>query len=246
MEEPMMKVEIWSDYVCPFCYIGKRRFEAGLQQFSNKEEVEVVFKSFELDPNISRDGNPGTHDMLASKYGMSREQAVANTNNLTEQAKTLDLDYYMDRTIQTNTFDAHRLTHFAASKGKHAEMTERLLKAHFTDTLHIGNHDTLADLAAEVGLDRAEALRILTDGEYANEVRADEQEAGQLGVKGVPFFVINRKYAISGAQPSEVFLGALQKAWDEEHPLIVLGGSAEGAVCADDGCAIPGQEGLSS
>lgn len=234
-----MKVEIWSDYVCPFCYIGKRRFEAALQQFSHKDEVEVIYRSFELDPYIARDGNPNVHDMLAAKYGMSREQAVANTNQLTQQAKALGLEYHLDRTIQTNTFDAHRLTHFAASKGKRTEMTERLLKAHFTDSLHLGREETLADLAAEIGLDREEALRVLKEGQYAEEVRADEQEAGRLGVRGVPFFVINRKYAVSGAQPSEVFRNALQKAWEEDHPLIVLGDAPEGAVCTDEGCAVP-------
>jgi predicted DsbA family dithiol-disulfide isomerase len=124
---------------------------------------------------------------------------------------------HLEQAIQTNTFDAHRLSHFAASKGRAAEMTERLLKAHFTDTLHIGNHQTLADLAAECGLDRAEALRILTDGEYDKEVRADEEEARRFGINGVPFFVINCKYAISGAQQSESLLNGLQKAWDEER-----------------------------
>lgn len=237
-----MKVEIWSDFVCPFCYIGKRRFEAALRQFPNREAVEVVYRSFELDPNARRDGNPGVHDMLMAKYGMSREQAVANTNQITRQAQELGLDYYFDRTIQTNTFDAHRLAHFAASKGRLVEMTERLLKAHFTDTLHLGDIETLADLAAEIGLDRAEALRALKNGDYADEVRADEREAGRLGVRGVPFFVINRKYAVSGAQPSEVFLEALRKAWEEEHPLQVIGDSDGGAVCTDDGCAVSGQE----
>ena len=234
-----MKVEVLSDYVCPFCYIGKRRFEAGLQQFSNKEEVEVTYRSFELDPNARRDGNPNIHDLLATKYGMSREQAVANTNQLTQQAQALGLDYHMDRTIQTNTFDAHRLSHYAASQGKLVEMTERLLKAHFTDSLHLGQLETLADLAAEVGLDRAEALRVLEEGQYANEVREDEQEARALEVRGVPFFVINRKYAVSGAQSSEVFLEALQKAWLEDHPLVVLGDEKNGAICTDDGCVIP-------
>lgn len=238
-----MKVEIWSDYVCPFCYIGKRRFEAGLQQFAHKDAIEVVYKSFQLDPHASRDGNPPVYDMLASKYGMSREQAIANSNNITQQAKTLGLDYYFDRTIQTNTFDAHRLTHYAATKGKHAEMTERLLKAHFTDTLHIGNPETLADLAVEVGLDRTDALHVLANDDYSKEVHADIQEAGALGVRGVPFFVINSKYAISGAQPSEVFLDALQKAWNEEHPLITLGGSTEGILCTDDGCVVPDKDG---
>lgn len=241
-----MKVEIWSDYVCPFCYIGKRKFEAGLQQFAHKEEIEVVYKSFELAPDAPVDGNPNVYEMLASKYGMSREQAIANTNNITEQAKELGLDYYFDRTIQTNTFDAHRLSHFAASKGKLKEMTERLLKAHFTDTLHVGNHDTLADLAAEIGLDRAEALEVLKSEEFGNEVRADEQEAGQIGVRGVPFFVINRKYAISGAQASETFLGALQKAWDEEHPSFTVLGDPDVDLCTDGSCIVPGQDKSSS
>lgn len=233
-----MKVEVWSDYVCPFCYIGKRRFEAALQQFANRDSVEVIYKSFELAPDMPRDGNPNVYEMLMAKYGMSREQAVANTNQITQQAKELGLDYNFDRTIQTNTFDAHRLAHFAATQGKLAAMAERLLKAHFTDTLHLGQHEALADLAAEVGLDREEALRILTNGDFADEVRGDEREAQQIGVRGVPFFVINRKYAISGAQPSEVFLEVLQKAWMEDHPLTVIGD--EGGVCTDDGCAIPG------
>lgn len=236
-----MKVEVWSDYVCPFCYIGKRRFEAGLQQFPHNESVEVIYKSFELDPNARRDGNPDVHDMLAAKYGMSREEAVANTDRITQQARELGLEYHFDRTIQTNTFDAHRLAHFARLQGKLAEMTERLLKAHFTDTLHIGKHEILADLAAEIGIDRAEALRVLTDGDYASDVRADEQEASKLGVRGVPFFVINRKYAISGAQPSDVFLEALEKAWDENNRLTVLGESDQSTACTDDGCGVPEQ-----
>ncbi len=232
-----MKVEVWSDFACPFCYIGKRRFEAGLQQFAHKDEIEVVYRSFELDPNALRDGNPDTYDMLAAKYGMSREQAAANTSQVAQQAKSVGLDFHFDRTIQTNTFDAHRLAHYGASKGKGAEITERLLRAHFTDTLHLGRQETLADLAAEVGLDREEAVRILKDGAFENEVRADEQEAMQIGVRGVPFYVIDRKYAVSGAQPSEVFTQALQKAWDEAHPITVISGFAEGAVCDAGGCA---------
>ncbi|CAM3686257.1 DsbA family oxidoreductase [Marinicrinis lubricantis] len=234
-----MKVEIWSDFVCPFCYIGKRRFEAGLNQFAHKEQVEVMYRSFELDPNMKRDGNPSAYDMLAVKYGMSREQAIANCNQVTQQAKEVGLDYDLGKAIQTNTFDAHRLAHYAASQGKLAEMTERLLKAHFTDMLHVGNHDTLADLAAEVGLNRDEVLRVLAAGEYADGVRSDEQEAADLGIRGVPFFVINRKYAVSGAQPSEVFLEALQKAWEEDQPLTVLGGDSDAALCTDDGCIVP-------
>lgn len=237
-----MKVEIWSDYVCPFCYIGKRKFEAALQQFPNGEAVEVVYRSFELDPSISRDGNPSVYDMLATKYGMSREQAVANTKNIAQQAQDAGLEFQFDRAIQTNTFDAHRLSHYAAAQGKGADLTERLLKAHFTDGLHVGDRETLADLAAEVGLDRDEALRILADGEYADAVREEEWEAGRIGVRGVPFFVINRKYGVSGAQPSDVFLQALHKAWDEDHPLTMVGESDADGVCTDEGCIVPGQE----
>jgi predicted DsbA family dithiol-disulfide isomerase len=210
-----MKVEIWSDVMCPFCYIGKRRFEAALQQFPNKDDIEVVYRSFELDPNAKRDVNQDVHDMLASKYGMSREEAKAKNDEVAGQAKDLGLTYNFDNMILTNTFDSHRLMHFAASYGKMQEMTERLFKAYFTDSKHIGDHETLAALAAEVGLDKNEAAKMLAGDEYTKEVRADEHEAGQLGIRGVPFFVINRKYAISGAQPVEVFLEALQKAWDE-------------------------------
>jgi predicted DsbA family dithiol-disulfide isomerase len=234
-----MKVEIWSDFVCPFCYIGKRRYEEALRRFAHREAVETVYRSFELDPHARRDGNPGVYDMLAAKYGMSREQAKANTAQLAQQAKAVGLDFYFDRTIQTNTFDAHRLAHYAAAKGKLIEMTERLLKAHFTDALHLGDMETLADLAAEVGLEREDALRALKAGEYADDVRDDEQEAARLGVHGVPFFVIDRKYAVSGAQSSEMFLGALQKAWEEAHPLTVLSDGATDAVCTDAGCAVP-------
>lgn len=235
-----MKIEVWSDYVCPFCYIGKRRLEQALESFAGKDAVEVVYKSFELDPNIPRDGNPGVYEMLSQKYGITREQAIANTQQITQMAKALGLEYNFEKTIQTNTFDAHRLSHYATTKGKHLEMTERLLKAHFIDHLHIGQHDTLAELAAEVGLDRQEALEVLESGAYADEVRRDEEEASRLGVRGVPFFVFNRKFAVSGAQPLEVFQQALQKAWQEEQPLQVLGGTEEAqAACTEDGCVIP-------
>lgn len=210
-----MKVEIWSDYVCPFCYIGKRRFEAALAQFPHRDEIEVVFKSFELDPNAAREGNPSTAEMLMAKYGMSREQVEANLANLTEQAREVGLDFRIAEAVQTNTFDAHRLSHYAADHGKMNELAERLLKAHFTETKNLGDRETLADLAADVGLDREQVLDMLASGEYADFVRAEEEEAQRLGIRGVPFFVIARRYAVSGAQPTEVFLQALEAAWAE-------------------------------
>jgi predicted DsbA family dithiol-disulfide isomerase len=209
-----MRVDIWSDFVCPFCYIGKRNFEEALRQFAHGDKVEVVYRSFELDPQAKREGNPGVHDMLAAKYGMSREQAVANTNRLTQQAKEVGLDFHFEKAVSTNTFDAHRLAHYAAVEGKQYEMTERLLKAHFTDSLHLGDMETLTNLAVEVGLDRAAAKLVLETSEYADQVRADEMEAQRYGIRGVPFFVVNGKYGISGAQPVEQFTQTLNKAYE--------------------------------
>jgi predicted DsbA family dithiol-disulfide isomerase len=232
-----MKVEIWSDFMCPFCYIGKRRFESALENFSHKDQVEVVYRSFELDPNAQRDVNQDVHEMLASKYGMSREKAKSMNDNLVEQAREAGLTYHFDSMILTNTFDAHRLSHFASSQGKMKEMVERLLHAYFTESRHIGDHETLALLAAEVGLDKEETTHMLASSAYTNEVRADEQEAVKFGIRGVPFFVINRKYGISGAQPGDVFLDALQKAWEEDKPLNMLNDSAADEACADGVCA---------
>jgi predicted DsbA family dithiol-disulfide isomerase len=210
-----MIVEIWSDYVCPFCYIGKRRFEAAVQQFEHKDKIQVRYRSFELDPYAERNSGTDMHGLLAAKYGMSREQAKAMNGNVAKQAEAVGLKYDFDHMIPTNSFDAHRLTHFAAKHGKMSEMTERLFKAYFTDCKHIGDYETLVALAAEVGLDSQETSEMLASGEYTNEVRADEQEGQRLGIHGVPYFVINRQYAVSGAQSSEVFLEALQKAWNE-------------------------------
>jgi predicted DsbA family dithiol-disulfide isomerase len=211
-----MKVEIWSDFACPFCYIGKRRFEAALEQFANKDEVEVVYRSFELDPYMEKNVPYDVHDMLSAKYGMSREQAKALNDDVARQAKAVGLLYHFDTLILTNTFDAHRLTHFAAKYGKEGEVAEFLFKAYFTDSKHIGDPETLVKIAVEVGLDREEAASMLAGTQYTDEVRADEREAESLGIRGVPFYVINRKYAVSGAQPSEVFLEVLQKVWNED------------------------------
>ncbi|KIL39841.1 hypothetical protein SD70_17410 [Gordoniibacillus kamchatkensis] len=236
-----MRVEVWSDFVCPFCYIGKRRFEAALQRFAHKDEVEVVFRSFELDPNSPRDVGHDVHAMLAAKYGMSRQQAIAMNANVAAQAEEAGLTFRFDTAILTNTFDAHRLAHFAASRGLMQPVVERLFQAYFTDSVHIGDRDTLAELAAEAGLDRAETARMLAGGDYADAVRADEDEAARLGARGVPFFVLNRKYAVSGAQSSDMFLNALQQAWQESQPLTVLNeapdGSASAGVCDGDACA---------
>jgi len=232
-----LKVEIWSDFVCPFCYIGKRRFEAALERFAHRSEVEVVYRSFELDPNRENDNDESVHEMLASKYGMSVEQAKAANDNVARQAAQVGLTYRFDEMVVPNTFDAHRLTHFAAERGKQEALTERLLKAHFTENLHLGRRETLADLAAEVGLDRGEAAAMLESGRYADAVRGDEREAAALGCRGVPFFVLDRKFAVSGAQPENVFAEALQSAWEASQPALSVIGDETDAACADGVCA---------
>lgn len=211
-----MKIEVWSDFVCPFCYIGKRRLEIALDEFQHKDKVEVTFKSFELDPTVQTDSTISIHESLAQKYGMSVEKAKEMNQGVIDQAKEVGLDYNFDEMSPTNTFDAHRLAKFAETKGKLAEMTERLLHAHFVESKQVSEHDTLIDLAGEVGLDKEEVKSVLSSNQFEKEVRAEETEAQTIGVRGVPFFVINRKYAISGAQPKEVFADALQKVWEEE------------------------------
>lgn len=234
-----MKVEIWSDYQCPFCYIGKRRFEDALSQFEHKSQVEVEFRSFELNPEAERDINMSQNEMLAKKYGMSQAQVEANSQNMTQQAAELGLEYHLDKVILTNSFDAHRLMHFAETKGKGKEMNERLFKAYFTEGKHIGDHATLADLAKEVGLDKPEVESMLAGTSFTAEVRGNEQEGSLLGITGVPFFVINRKYGISGAQPPEAFLDTLKKVWAEENPLQMVNDPATGDACTDGSCNTP-------
>lgn len=232
-----MKIEIWSDFACPFCYIGKRKLEKALNQNPTIKNVEIIFRSFELAPDLPRDGNVDTVTMLANKYGMSLEQAKADLEHVEKMAAEVGLEYHLQSAVQTNTFDAHRLVHYAATKGKSLEMAERLFQAYFTENQHIGHHNVLEQLAEELGLDRQEVHTILVSDDFSKEVRADEQEAAELGVRGVPFFVFNRKYAISGAQPVELFAQVLQKVWDEEQPLTVIGDESQ--VCTDEGCIIP-------
>ncbi|MEH7417322.1 DsbA family oxidoreductase [Neobacillus drentensis] len=237
-----MKIEVWSDYVCPFCYIGKRRLELALEQFSHKEQVEVEFKAFELDPNSPEYNGESIHEVLANKYRMSVEQAKQANQNVGNQAETVGLTYNFDGMKPTNTFDAHRLAKFAKTKGKAAVVSEKLLQAYFTEAKHIGDFDTLADIAEASGLNRQEALNVLQDKTaFANEVRADEAIAQQYQIGGVPYFVINSKYAISGAQPLETFKGALQKVWEEEAPKPMFQdlSTEQDVSCVDGNCIIP-------
>jgi predicted DsbA family dithiol-disulfide isomerase len=236
-----MKIEVWSDFVCPFCYIGKRRLEKALEQFPQKDQVEVVFRSFELDPNAKKSYDMTIHEIIAKKYGITIEQAKKTNEDIAKQAEAVGLTFRFESMLPTNTFDAHRLDKYASEHGKMLEMTERLLKAYFTDSKHISDYAVLAELASEIGLDREEVKHVLESNRYSEEVRKDEEEAAQLGIRGVPFFVINSKYAISGAQPTEIFLQALEKVWEEENsatPLKSLTQEDAGGQCADGNCRI--------
>ncbi|MCM3666073.1 DsbA family oxidoreductase [Mesobacillus subterraneus] len=199
--------------------------------------MEVTYRCFELDPTMGREIKQNIYEALAKKYGMSIEQAKASTQNVVQMAKEAGLDYNMDTLILTNTFDAHRLTMFAKTKGLMQEMTERILQAYFTESKHIGDHETLTELAVEVGLEREAVENMLASDEMADAVRADEQTGKQYGITGVPFFLINKKYALNGAQPTEAFVQALKKVIAESE--ITVLGNQDGEICDDDGCEIP-------
>jgi predicted DsbA family dithiol-disulfide isomerase len=207
-----VKVEIWSDVVCPWCYIGKRRFETALAQFEQAREVEVVWRSFELDPDAPRSQAGSAVEHLARKYGMSLDQARASQDHLTQLAAAEGLAYRLADVRRGNSFDAHRLLHLALGHGKQDELKERLLRAYFTEGAPIGEPETLEQLAAEVGLDRTEVAETLAGDRFAQEVRDDEHSARLLGIRGVPFFVVDERYAIEGAQPAESILHALRHA----------------------------------
>ncbi|MCT2537831.1 DsbA family oxidoreductase [Aquibacillus koreensis] len=195
--------------------MGKRRLEDAIQKIDHP--IEVTYRSFELDPTLERDVKGNMYEKLAQKYGMSIEQAKANTANMVQMAKEVGLDYQMDTLILTNTFDAHRVVMLAKEHGLMKEMTERILYAYFTESKHIGDHDTLTDLAVDVGLNREDVRNMLASDDLSREVRADEQQAREYGINGVPFFLINKKYALNGAQPTETFVRALQKVIAEEQ-----------------------------
>lgn len=233
----MMKVEIWSDIACPFCYIGKRKFETALEQFAHKDSVQVEWRSFQLDPDAQHVPGQSIYEALAEKKGWTPEQAKNISKQVTGMASEVGLNYNMDQTVPANTFDAHRLTHLAQKHGLQDAAEERLFQAYFMEGKNVQDPETLVQLGKEIGLPEVVVRNLLVSDDHAYDVRMEGYEAQQIGVRGVPFFVIDRKYAVSGAQPSEVFLQALQTArteWEKVHPPVaVLEG--EGGACAIDG-----------
>lgn len=227
-----MKIEIWSDFACPFCYIGKTRFEQALNDFEHKDQVEVVYKAYQLNPYAPKEMTKPAHVAFAEGHGMSPDDARKRFQMFSENAKTAGLTYRYDIIQMTNTFDAHRLAKYANEQGLEEALTARLMKAYFTDGLNLSDIDTLVKLAVEVGLDEKASKDILTSGQYGDVVKNQIDEGRQIGVQGVPFFVINRKYGVSGAQQTEYFLQALRQIWTEENPLKTMG---EGEACHDEG-----------
>ena len=234
----MLKIEIWSDYVCPFCYIGKRTLEQALIKTGFTNQAEVTFKAYQLAPTTPVDIDMSVYESLAAKFGQSVEQAKEMTEGVALHARNVGLEYDFDNMVQANTLAAHRLVKWAATQGRDAALIEQLLNAYFVKAEHIGMHDVLLNHADAVGLPRNEAKTVLDSDEFLTEVEQDIMEAGQLGVQGVPFFVINRKYAISGAQPLDAFVDSLKQIADEEglRPAQKPAGSKETSYCTGDSC----------
>jgi predicted DsbA family dithiol-disulfide isomerase len=231
-----MKVEIWSDVMCPFCYIGKRKFENALEQFANKNDVQIQWRSFQLNPNLQTDPGKNIHEYLAEHKGWTEEYARNAHKQMTATAKESGLEYNFDTVIPANSYNAHRLSHLAAKYNLQDAAEERLFKAYFTEGKNIDDQETLIQLGVDIGLQKDEIRNVLQSDLYAQEVEQDIYEAQQIGVRGVPFFVIDRKYAVSGAQPSSVFLGALQRAYQEfEKEKLEASVSTDGAACSIDG-----------
>lgn len=232
-----MKIEIWSDVMCPFCYIGKRNFETALAQFPDKEHIEVVWKSYQLDPTIPEVADESYEDYLVKHKGMSRGQVSAMLQNVTNTAQQAGLTYDFGKSQMVNSYKAHQLIQFAKTKNLGNEAEERLFQAFFTEGKSIADLETLTQLGKEIGLDEQELQAAFTDKKYAQAVQDDIREAREIGVRGVPFFVIDRKYAVSGAQPPEAFSQTLEKSfaeWRKANPLPQFE-VIQGQSCSTDG-----------
>jgi protein disulfide-isomerase len=236
---PKMKVEVWSDIMCPFCYIGKRHYESALEKFEGKNQVEIEWHSYQLDPTIPKHipNRENVYQYLADKKGISFEQSAKMHDRVIEMAKHAGLDYRFDKAIVANSFDAHRLIQLAKEKNLGDAAEEKLFHAYFTEGRDFGDHDTLISIGKEIGLNEGDIRSALVSDVYADKVEQDIKEAAEIGIQGVPFFVFDRKYAVSGAQPAEYFLQALKQSlgeWKKANPDTELA-PAEGAVCNPDG-----------
>ncbi|MCF7927360.1 MAG: DsbA family oxidoreductase [Candidatus Izimaplasma sp.] len=231
-----MKIELWSDFACPFCYIGKVRFDKALKNFPHKDEVEVVYKAYQLNPNAPKVMKTTPEKAFAKGHGITPEKAKEKFNMFKQTAASEGLKYDYDNIQMTNSFDAHRVAKWARKYDLEPELTNRFMKAYFEEGKNIADHDTLIELVKEFDLDQTEAKKVLKNNEYEDVVKNEISESRQVGVQGVPFFVLNRKYAVSGAQPQENFKQVLEKLYEEEHPLKKMDGLNSGDACTDESC----------
>jgi len=232
-----MKIEIWSDVMCPFCYIGKKNFEQALENLAFKDEVKVEWKSFQLDPTLEQSKTKTTAEYFREKKGFPEEQAKQMTNQVIQMGKDSGIDFNFDKALITNTFTAHKLLHLAKKHDKASEMEEELFKAHFLDGKNVGDVETLVSLAVSLGIDTDEAKNSLESDQFDYEINQDILEARNNGITGVPFFILNGKYGVSGAQPSEVFKNALTQTY-EETVVPFKDQSQNNLSCDADGCSI--------
>ncbi len=230
-----MKIEIWSDIVCPFCYIGKRRFEEALAEFKEKDKVQVEWKSFLLDPHAETKDGKKIYEVLAEKKGWSIEYAKKANAQVTEMAKQAGLNFDFDSVIPANSFLAHRLAHLAAKHDLQDLAEEELFKAYFTEGKNINDKEVLTIIGINIGLPKNEVRSLFETDEFTQEVKTEAYEAEQIGVRGVPFFVIDRKYSVSGAQPKDVFASALATAWKEREVLNPIPNEGTSNSCSPDG-----------
>jgi predicted DsbA family dithiol-disulfide isomerase len=230
-----LSVDVWSDIVCPWCAIGDRRLERALAEFAHRDDVDIVWRAFELDPSAPavREGDHAEH--RARKYGRTTAEAEAMIRNVSEVASKDGLEFNLPRARAGNTFDGHRLLRLAAERGLQSAVMKRLFRAYMTEGEAIGEREVLVRLGAQAGLDAEEARAVLASDRYAAEVREDEATARTLGIRGVPFYVMAGTLAVSGAQPQGVLLGALEQAWASVPEN--TGAAGEGATCGPDGCA---------
>ncbi|HET8838807.1 MAG TPA: DsbA family oxidoreductase [Flavobacteriaceae bacterium] len=230
-----MQINIWSDVRCPFCYIGKKKFETALAQFPNKDKVEVVWRSFQLDPNLKTNPETSTLEYFMKNKGVSEQRAKQLFGHAAQMAREVGLEFNIEESVLANSWNAHRLIQFAKTKSLGNEVEEALFMAHFTEKKNIDDMESLVEIGTSIGLDEKETRKMLNSDAFAYEVKQDEMQAKNIGVTGVPFFVFNNKYAVSGAQPAEAFLQTLEKSWEEydkENPSWSI---AEGDSCSPDG-----------
>jgi predicted DsbA family dithiol-disulfide isomerase len=228
-----LQVEIWSDIACPWCYVGKRRFEAALARFEHRDQVQVTWRAFELDPDAPHEREGERAARLAEKYGTTVERAREMEQSMTDTAAGEDLAFRFDIARSGNTFDAHRVVHLAAEHGLQDAMKERLMKAYLEEGELISDRDTLVRLGTEVGLPKDELIDTLASDRFTTEVRDDERTAFGFGISAVPTFVIDRQFGVSGAQPPELLLQMLERGWEARTPVEIVSG---GEACGPDGC----------